>query len=1003
MHRKNTLKPISMIIFLVLMLQAMMFPMLSRDQSVRAESELPPIDKPVFSESDINSERWMMLGENVDYLEIAGQARSIAETDDFGYAWDDTIPLDWIDATEGTNTGMIGSSAGQAHGPVSIGFDFPFYEFSFDQVYIAASGYLSLSPSDSWPNQSQIPASSDPNNVIAPYWAPLYLSSGTLFGQVYYLKGGEAPDRYFVAEWYDVTEAAPGGGATGDDNFHFQVILYENGDIRFQYNRMEYFGSSYCGSAGIENSTGEDGLSYLSLCTAAPSGRAVHFYRPAPAARMRVSPNTQSRLIGPGETLDFPIVISNLGDFGEDVFELDLDSNWPGALLDDDKVTLLVDSNDNGWIDTGPIPQGESKTIYLSITAPDSAVIGDYDLQFLEFMSILDDSVGKEAEIRVAIPSRFTQSFRDDATGAMRVMLTDPQVRDVKQVTSDAWWGYNPAIIETQSGDYLYLWQRWMFGSDGETFVSKLEYALIDYKGRVLKEISTLMDDDPDSLIVDEDPVLTLAPNGEIGLAWRRRIIKNDNGGRAENWNIYFAILDGQGVLTQPAINLTNNELWIPSDTIALGAPYFWNIRLSVNQINHYALIWHRESHEAPTGGCLADCKLNNIFYALVDENGNPIKDITKLTKNEVSDHKTLSSPTITAVNDDHWLLVYNHINGGMAYVVLDSQGEIFRTRSFIPETGNGWSPVALQPIGGEQIILAWTAWTGSNPQIHSTTINSLNFQPSSEIQVFETPQASTGGDYAALTPDALGNVILTWMDFSSNDRQHLYYALLDAEGGLVTPPLFFYTAQRQLDEQGKVETGFTGVSSTTNRLFLDVPIDFWAGPYIERLYDAGWTTGITTDPPLYAPFRSTTRAEIAVFFVRVLGFDLPEASGTIFGDVSDDYWAASAIEKLYAEGLTKGCDDSPELLYCPNKTTSRAEMAVFLARVLYGNDAQLDPPTGIFDDVPTSHWAAAEIEQLYRDGITAGCGTAPLRFCPDGSTNRAEIAAFLVRTFNLP
>jgi hypothetical protein len=50
------------------------------------------------------------------------------------------------------------------------------------------------------------------------------------------------------------------------------------------------------------------------------------------------------------------------------------------------------------------------------------------------------------------------------------------------------------------------------------------------------------------------------------------------------------------------------------------------------------------------------------------------------------------------------------------------------------------------------------------------------------------------------------------------------------------------------------------------------------------------------------------------------------------------------------------------------------------------------------FSDVPAGYWAGGWIEQLYADGITAGCATGPLRFCPDNKVSRAEMAIFLMR-----
>jgi hypothetical protein len=55
-----------------------------------------------------------------------------------------------------------------------------------------------------------------------------------------------------------------------------------------------------------------------------------------------------------------------------------------------------------------------------------------------------------------------------------------------------------------------------------------------------------------------------------------------------------------------------------------------------------------------------------------------------------------------------------------------------------------------------------------------------------------------------------------------------------------------------------------------------------------------------------------------------------------------------------------------------------------------------LPPPT--FADVSVSYWAFDWIERLYAAGITGGCGTAPVRYCPDTTVTRDQMAVFLLR-----
>jgi hypothetical protein len=83
---------------------------------------------------------------------------------------------------------------------------------------------------------------------------------------------------------------------------------------------------------------------------------------------------------------------------------------------------------------------------------------------------------------------------------------------------------------------------------------------------------------------------------------------------------------------------------------------------------------------------------------------------------------------------------------------------------------------------------------------------------------------------------------------------------------------------------------------------------------------------------------------------------------------------------------------------YCPNSPVTRAEMSVFLLRSKDG--AAYNPPaaTGtVFNDVPSNAFAAAWIEELSDRQITAGCTGG--NFCPNSPVTREQMAVFLLRT----
>jgi SpoIID/LytB domain protein len=116
------------------------------------------------------------------------------------------------------------------------------------------------------------------------------------------------------------------------------------------------------------------------------------------------------------------------------------------------------------------------------------------------------------------------------------------------------------------------------------------------------------------------------------------------------------------------------------------------------------------------------------------------------------------------------------------------------------------------------------------------------------------------------------------------------------------------------------------------------------------------------------------------------------------FDDVRPGAFAFDAVNMIAEKGIASGCDTSPPL-YCPKAPVTRAQMAVFLLRAMgHGAPSHLPAYRGIFADVPASNPLARFIEHLYDHGITSGCTSRPLRYCPAASVTRGEMAVFLLR-----
>jgi hypothetical protein len=125
--------------------------------------------------------------------------------------------------------------------------------------------------------------------------------------------------------------------------------------------------------------------------------------------------------------------------------------------------------------------------------------------------------------------------------------------------------------------------------------------------------------------------------------------------------------------------------------------------------------------------------------------------------------------------------------------------------------------------------------------------------------------------------------------------------------------------------------------------------------------------------------------------------------SHQIFEDLGLESWAAKWASALWDQQYTAGCGTEP-LVYCPEKGHTRAEGAVFYLRMLNGPDYQPPQPNGVFSDVPTSIWYARWIEEAYSAGIFPACETQQtLKACPDEPLTRAMAAFMMVQAKGLP
>ncbi len=192
------------------------------------------------------------------------------------------------------------------------------------------------------------------------------------------------------------------------------------------------------------------------------------------------------------------------------------------------------------------------------------------------------------------------------------------------------------------------------------------------------------------------------------------------------------------------------------------------------------------------------------------------------------------------------------------------------------------------------------------------------------------------------------------------------------------------------------VEVNFTAA-------FLDVPASNPFDRFIHGLAGAGITAGCGAGN--FCPGALVTRGLMPVWLLPAkysTSYEPPQATGTLFADVPAESFGADYIEQFFHLGITAGCATNP-LRYCPNNPVTRGQMAVFLLVTFEGPGYTPPPATGIFADVPPSNPLAPWIEELFNRGITAGCATSPLRYCPSNNVTRGQMAVFITSLFDIP
>jgi hypothetical protein len=698
--------------------------------------------------------------------------------DDFGYTWDKTIPLSWIDASGGIDTGITPNN--NRTGPIDIGFPFKYYENTYSSLYISLYGFVTFRDTGRWWNdQSRIPSPNEPNDVIAPSWIPIE----RVDGYIRYAHGGTAPNRWFVVEWNRVISDCCSGGVD-PTQLTFQLILHENGIIDMQYLDMSYGRSNWCMASGIEDSTGLDGLTITEFCYRVDPNHAVRITRPPVSARVQVYPRYQGRFTQAGAVQRFEIPVRNTGELGVDTYDVTVSSPWPARLLKSDGGTALTDTNNSGIPDTGSVTQGGATRIFVEVQTPFAVDVGNNNQTIVTLRSSLNSSKTQTAHLSTAVPAPFAQVYYDWADSAMAFHNVLPNRQMTQKVTEDYYFGSDVAVTETPNG-FIYLWSKG-YENSGGVWTRDLEYTLLGKTGQITRPVNRLTDSGTATVnTYHYNPAIAAMADGRTGVLWNQYLYNPTTGQFL--YNIHFAILDPLGNVVHGPENLTQNATW--STWGDSGVPRFFSPRIVATKDSRFVMVWVQEIQHS-------DRYSQDLFSAVRNGHGASVTDPTPLT-DAIGENAYFSSPALVALDNGLVFLAYSN-NGRIEYRTLNSTGNAATAvQAGSSDTAlYGYGLDAVQLSGG-RIALTWIGWRTENRPVNTIALAILD-QTGSNIVAgpvdLTVPRLRIDSGGVSVTRDESDNAIVTWMDTST--YRDLYYALIDSNGSVRTPATIFRTSQ---------------------------------------------------------------------------------------------------------------------------------------------------------------------------------------------------------------
>lgn len=194
--------------------------------------------------------------------------------DAFGYRCDDFQPASWLellpDPADPDGQYALNLLGDQGAAAVELPFQFPFYGDWHQRMWVSIDGHITFGEASYQSHNSALPEAQAPNAAIYPFWDDLVMVQGS---QIVV----RIENAWVAVEWKNLAFFSD-----LNTRVTFEAILYDNGNVDFQYN-SEAVGPASGSSAtiGVENHQGTIALMYSHNEAVVSPGLKIQIINPA--------------------------------------------------------------------------------------------------------------------------------------------------------------------------------------------------------------------------------------------------------------------------------------------------------------------------------------------------------------------------------------------------------------------------------------------------------------------------------------------------------------------------------------------------------------------------------------------------------------------------------------------------------------------------------------------------------------------------------------------------